>query len=71
VLPPARKGLMKARRRALFKQADIARTVKAMQKAGLSVAAVKVEPDGTFIVVPGTPETVSSSTPNPWDGGDA
>ena len=71
VLPSAPKELTKARRHVPFKQADIARAIKAMHKAGLPVTAVKVEPGGTFIVIPGTPEAMPSSTPNPWDGGDA
>ena len=60
-----------ARRRTPVTQAEIARAVKALQKAGLPVAAVKFSPDGTVIVIPGTPEAVPSSAPNPWDGGDA
>jgi hypothetical protein len=46
---------------------EVARTVKALQKAGLGIAAVRVEPDGTVIVIPGTPEAVPSSKRNPWD----
>jgi hypothetical protein len=55
------------RRRAPSTQATIARAVKAVRKAGLPVAAIKVAPDGTVIVIPGTPEAVPSSAPNPWD----
>ena len=50
---------------------QLTRTVKALQKAGAPFAAVKMESDGTIIVIPGTPEAVPSSAPNPWDGGDA
>jgi hypothetical protein len=57
----------KARRRTPVTQAEIARAVKALQKAGLPVAAVKFTPDGTVIVIPGTPEAVPSSERNPWD----
>jgi hypothetical protein len=70
-LLPVANSKGKTRRGARFKQAEVARTVKALQKAGLSIAAVKVEPDGTVIVIPGRPEGVPSSAPNPWDGGDA
>jgi hypothetical protein len=41
--------------------------VRVLKKAGLGVAAIKHAPDGSVIVIPGTPETVSSSEPNPWD----
>lgn len=56
-----------ARRVARFRQTELERTVKAMRKAGLDIAAVKVEPDGTLIVIPGAPELVPPSKPNPWD----
>jgi len=59
------------RRSARFKQIELERTVKAMQKAGLDIAAVKVEPDGTFMVIPGMPPSVPPLVPNPWDRGDA
>jgi len=52
---------------ARFNQTELKRAVKVMQKAGLDIAAVKVEPDGTFIVIPGVPEPMPSSRPNPWD----
>src|SRR5262245_58737808 len=61
----------KARRSARFKQTELERTVKAMQKAGLKIAAVKVKPDGTFVVIPGRPASAPPSAANPWDVGDA
>jgi hypothetical protein len=48
------------------RRASVVRTLKALQRAGLGVAAIKHEPDGTVIVIPGTPDAVSSSEPNPW-----
>jgi hypothetical protein len=61
----------KTRRAARFKQTDVARAIKGAQKAKLQIAAVRIEPDGTILVIPGTPEAVPSSAPNPWDGADA
>jgi len=57
----------KTSRPSRFKQAAVAGTIKVLRKAGLGIAAVKVEPDGTVIVIPGTPEAVPSSERNPWD----
>jgi hypothetical protein len=50
------------------RRSSVARTLRALKKVGLGVAAIKHAPDGTVIVIPGTPEAVSSSEPNPWDG---
>jgi|SRR5262245_16088185 len=68
---PAVASEIKARRPARFRQAELERTVKALRKTGLEIAAVKVEPDGTLIVIPGVPSSVPTSPANPWDGGDA
>jgi hypothetical protein len=46
---------------------SVGRTVRVLKKAGLGIAAIKHTPDGTVIVIPGTPEAVPSSEPNPWD----
>jgi len=54
-------------RAARFRQVELARAIKGAQKANLNIAAVRVEPDGTILIIPGTPETVPSSKPNPWD----
>lgn len=56
-----------ASRASKFRQADVARALKGAQKAKLQIAAVRIEPDGTIIVIPGTPEPVPSSERNPWD----
>jgi hypothetical protein len=50
-----------------FRQADVTRALKAAQMARVPIAAVRIEPDGTIIVIPGTPEPVPSSERNPWD----
>lgn len=39
--------------RAAFKQADLTRAAKALEKAGLQVAGAKIQPDGTIIVLTG------------------
>ena len=39
--------------RAAFKQADLTRAVKALAKAGLSVAGAKIAPDGSITVLTG------------------
>jgi len=49
------------------RRSSVAHTVRALKKAGLGIVAIKHTPDGTIVVIPGTPETVSSSEPNPWD----
>jgi hypothetical protein len=46
---------------------SVARTLRALKKAGLGVDAIKHTPGGNVIVIPGRPEAVPSSEPNPWD----
>jgi hypothetical protein len=58
-----------ARRGVKFRQAEVARALKAAQKAKVPIACVKIEPDGSILLIPGQPPTVPSSpSPNPWDG---
>jgi hypothetical protein len=64
IVTGARSG---ARRGPRIRQTEVARTIKALLKAGLGVAAIKHAPDGTVLVIPGKPEDVPSSKPNPWD----
>lgn len=55
------------RRPARFTEADVQRALKAAQKVKLPIAAVRIQPDGTILIIPGQPESVPPSTSNPWD----
>ena len=69
-IPKRPKGVRSANgvsRAGKFRQIDVARALKAAQKAKLQIAAVRIEPDGTILVIPGIPEAVPSSERNPWD----
>jgi hypothetical protein len=58
-----------ASRAGKFRQIEVARALKAAQKAKVPIAYVKIEPDGSILLIPGQPPTVPSSpSPNPWDG---
>lgn len=52
---------------ARFWEKDVVRVIKAARKANVPLAAVRIEPDGSILVIPGTPEAVAVSAPNPWD----
>ena len=56
----------KPRGRSRFSQADVARAIRGALKAKLQIAAVRIEPDGTILIIPGTPGPVVSEA-NPWD----
>jgi hypothetical protein len=43
------------------------RAFKAAAAAKMQLAGVRIEPDGSILLIPGTPETVPSSDANPWD----
>jgi hypothetical protein len=49
------------RRSVRFTKRDLVRAVEAMKSAGLPIASVRIEPDGTILVIPGVPPTVPSS----------
>ena len=55
------------RRPAKFTEADVARAIKAAQKAKVPIACVRIEPDGTILIIPGFPTPVPVLKPNPWD----
>lgn len=68
--PPARSRQTRRRRPrrpGRFTQADLIKVLKAAQRAGTPIASVRIEPDGAILVVPGDPNRVTSSQPNPWD----
>ena len=57
-----------ARRPATFTQRDLVRALKAAEVAKLQLASVRIEPDGTILLIPGVPEPVPSAKElNPWD----
>ena len=33
----------------------------------IEIAAIRIEPDGTILIVPGTPAAVAQPEANPWD----
>ena len=56
------------RRPVLFTAPDLTRAIKAALRAGLSIASVRIEPDGAILIVPGKPaDVVPSPGGNPWD----
>ena len=59
----------RARRgRSRFTQADVIRVLKAAQKAQFSLTCVRIELDGTILIIPSTSAHLPSSpTLNDWD----
>jgi hypothetical protein len=55
------------RRAARFTDADLARAIKAALKAKLQIACVRIEPEGTILLISGDPDRVAISMLNPWD----
>jgi hypothetical protein len=57
----------KPRRPSRFTMAEVARVMKAARMASYPVKAIRIEPDGAIVVIPGVPEVMPSSEGNPWD----
>lgn len=51
---------------ASFRQADLARAIKAFAKAGVQVAGATIAPDGSITLLTGSPEAANDSG-NPLD----
>lgn len=49
-----------------FRQADVAKAIKATVSAGLSVQRVEIDRDGKIVVVIGTP-VLDAANDNEWD----
>jgi hypothetical protein len=41
--------------------------MRAAKREKLEIAAIRIEPDGTILIVPGPPQSVPNSEGNPWD----
>jgi hypothetical protein len=50
-----------------FKKRDVKTALEAARDAGLSVARVEINRDGTIVIVAGKPEGDSRTSENPWD----
>lgn len=61
---PRRKA--RAKRKALFREADLARALKVATRGGVKVGTVRIEPDGS-IVLSQAAEDVPTLRPNSWD----
>ncbi len=55
-----------ARGRARYTELDITRILKAAAKAKVDVC-VKIAPDGSITIAPGTPCELNGEAVNPWD----
>jgi hypothetical protein len=55
------------RKASKFTKSEIARAVKAAAAAGLDIASVRVEPDGTIVIIHGAPAIKVVGEVNEWD----
>jgi hypothetical protein len=62
--PPRRRS--RERGPARFKEGDIVKAIKAARKAKVEIAVIEIKPDGSILIIPGTPQTIAR--PNPFDG---
>jgi hypothetical protein len=52
---------------ARFTTRDVTRAANGVQDAGLNVAELRIEPDGSIHITTGTPQPAPSATPNEWE----
>lgn len=57
----------RARGRSRFTEADVSRAIRAVKREQIPIACVRIEPDGTILIVPGPPQDVQPSEVNEWD----
>jgi len=58
----------RVRRPARFTQADVARAVRGAKRADLSIAEVRIEPDGAIVIIHGEPHSAAQSSKfTDWD----
>ncbi len=60
-----------ARGNLTFKQSDMTRAIRAVRAAGCEVAQVRVDRDGSLVVILGEPQAANdngASTTNEWEG---
>lgn len=50
-----------------FTQSEVERAIRAAKRADLSIACVRIEADGTILIVHGEPSSVAPLEVNPWD----
>lgn len=52
--------------RAAFKQADVTRALKGVEKAGYKAARIEIDQTGKIVVIPETP-AANDDAPSDWD----
>lgn len=58
---------MRRRGRSRFTQADVTRAIRGAVAAKLQIACIRIEPDGTILIVPGNPSDAHPPEVNEWD----
>lgn len=66
--------VQRKRKPQIFRERDITRAIAGHMKAGLAVAGTKIAPDGSIVIITGTPEAVNlapsdeqTEPANEWD----